>query len=234
MIGFHGREPAAVAEAYDFAGVNVLVDVGGGTGNMIATVLARHPDMRGVLFDLPRVEQEARNLIQARDLKERITIQTGSFFDTVPAGGDAYLLSHIIHDWSEAQCGTILSNCRKAMKPDGRLLIVEMVLPSGDAPHPGKMLDMIMLAIPGGRSGPRTEYRELLSKAGFRLTRVVPTASAVSVVEAVIADRKQRVRPRRHPTSAGPAPCGLQPCQQIFQVRQIHRLDQVAVAASFV
>jgi hypothetical protein len=187
MVGFHGREPAAVAEAYDFAGVNVLVDVGGATGNMITTILARHPNIRGVLFDLPQVEKDARDFIQSRGLTDRIMVQAGSFFDTAPAGGDAYLLSHIIHDWSEDQCITILLNCRKAMKPDGRLLIVEMVLPSGDTPHPGKLLDMIMLAIPGGQERTEEEYRTLLSKAGFRLTRVVPTASAVSVIEAVVA-----------------------------------------------
>jgi hypothetical protein len=187
MVGFHGREPAAVAEAYDFAGVNVLVDVGGATGNMLTTVLARHPSMRGVLVDLPHVEKDARGFIQARGLTDRIVIQPGSFFDTAPAGGDAYLLSHIIHDWSEDQCLTILRNCRKAMKPDGRLLIVEMVLPADDTPHPGKMLDMVMLAIPGGQERTEEEYRALLNKAGFRLTRVVPTASAVSVVEAVLA-----------------------------------------------
>ena len=135
------------------------MDVGGGTGNLITTVLARHPDMRGVLFDLPHVEKDARDFIQSRGLADRVTIQAGSFFATVPAGGDAYLLSHVIHDWSEDQCLTILANCRKAMKPDGRLLIVEMVLPSGDTPHPGKMLDMIMLAIPGGQERTEEEYR---------------------------------------------------------------------------
>jgi len=187
MVGFHGREPAAVAEAYDFAGVKVLVDVGGATGNMITTVLASHADMRGVLFDLPHVVNDAQGFIAARGLTDRITTQAGSFFDTAPAGGDAYLLSHIIHDWSEEQCLTILGNVRKAMKPGARLLLVEMVLPQGDTPHPGKMLDMVMLAIPGGQERTEEEYRALLTKAGFSLTRVVPTASAVSVVEAVVA-----------------------------------------------
>ncbi len=103
----------------------------------------------------------------------------------MPAGGDAYILSHIIHDWSEEQCLTILGNCRKAMKATSRLLIVEMVLPPGDAPHPGKMLDMIMLALPGGQERTEVEYASLLAKAGLKLSRVVPTESAVSVVEAL-------------------------------------------------
>jgi len=105
----------------------------------------------------------------------------------VPAGGDAYLLSHIIHDWSEPQCLTILGNVRKALKPGGRLLLIEMVLPPGNAPHPGKMLDIMMLVGPGGQERTEAEYGDLLGKAGFRLRRVVPTASAVSVVEAAIA-----------------------------------------------
>ena len=105
----------------------------------------------------------------------------------VLSGGDAYLLSHIIHDWTETQCLTILGHCRRAMKPGSRLLIIEMVLPSGNSPHPGKMLDMMMLVGPGGQERTEPEYRALLGKAGFRLTRLVPTDSAVSVVEAVLA-----------------------------------------------
>ncbi|HSU69552.1 MAG TPA: methyltransferase, partial [Tepidisphaeraceae bacterium] len=101
-------------------------------------------------------------------------------------GADAYLLSHVIHDWTEAQCLTILGNCRRAMKADAKLLLVEMVLPEGDAPHPGKMLDIVMLVAPGGRERTPAEYDALLTKAGFRMTRVVPTPSPVSVVEAVL------------------------------------------------
>jgi hypothetical protein len=94
-------------------------------------------------------------------------------------------LSHVIHDWKEEQCLTILGHCRAAMKPDGKLLIVEMVHPPGDVPHPGKVLDMVMLVVPGGQERTEAEYRPLLAKAGFRVTRVVPSESAVSVVEAV-------------------------------------------------
>ncbi|HTR02450.1 MAG TPA: methyltransferase, partial [Thermoanaerobaculia bacterium] len=104
---------------------------------------------------------------------------------TVPAGGDAYILSHVIHDWSEKQCLDILGNCRRAMGPESKLLIVEMVLPPGDAPHPGKILDITMLVMPGGQERTPDEYRDLLAKAGLRLERIVPTESAVSVVEAV-------------------------------------------------
>jgi cyclopropane fatty-acyl-phospholipid synthase-like methyltransferase len=103
----------------------------------------------------------------------------------VPTGGAAYVLSHIIHDWSEEQCLTILGNCRDAMGPDGKLLIVETVLPEGDTPHQGKLQDLVMLVFPGGQERTEPEYRELLAKAGLRLTRVIPTTSVVSIVEAV-------------------------------------------------
>jgi hypothetical protein len=118
-------------------------------------------------------------------MSERIGIDGGSFFDSVPAGHDAYIFSHIIHDWNPEQCHTILGNCRKAIKPDGKLLIVEMVLPEGDVMHPGKLLDMMMLVGAGGQERTPREYDTLLTKAGFSMTRVVPTASAVSIVEAV-------------------------------------------------
>jgi hypothetical protein len=184
MIGFHGAEPPAVAGAYDFSGCKTIVDVGGATGNLLSAILAKYSGSRGVLYDLPHVVRDAPALIASRGLSDRVTIKSGSFFESVPAGGDAYLLSHIIHDWSEAQCLTILGNCRRAMNPASRLLIIEMVLPEGNAPHPGKLLDLVMLVGPGGRERTEGEYAELLAKAGLRLSRVVPTESAVSVVEA--------------------------------------------------
>jgi hypothetical protein len=185
MVGFHGAEPPAVAEAYDFSDVGTVVDVGGATGNMLAAILARHAGPRGVLFDRPHVVSGAPALLAAHGVDGRVMIEPGDFFEGVPAGGDAYILSHIIHDWNEEQCLTILGHCRRAMKPDGRLLIVETVLPTGDTPHQGKVQDMVMLVIPGGQERTEAEYASLLSKAGFRLTRVVPTNSVVSVVEAV-------------------------------------------------
>jgi hypothetical protein len=185
MVGFHGAEPAAVAEAYDFAGLGTIVDVGGASGHLLTTILARHEGPRGILFDLPHVVRDAPALIQSRGLTDRVTIESGSFFERVPVGGDAYLLSHIIHDWNEELCLTILGHCRRAMKPGGRILLIEMVLPPGDAPHPGKILDMMMLVGPGGQERTPDEYAALFAKANLRLTRIVPTASPVSVVEAV-------------------------------------------------
>ena len=185
MVGFHGSEPPTVAEAYDFAGIETVIDIGGATGNMLAALLSRHPGLRGVLFDLPHVVRDAPALLTSRGIDTRVTIETGSFFERVPAGGDAYILSHIIHDWSEEQCLTILGNCRKAMRPDSRLLIVETVLPEGNTPHQGKLQDLVMLVFPGGQERTEAEYTALLAKAGFRLRRVIPTTSVVSIVEAV-------------------------------------------------
>lgn len=185
MVGFHGAEPAAVAAAYDFSRFETVVDVGGATGNMLAAILKRHAGPRGVLFDLPHVVAAAPALLGRHGVADRVTIESGSFFERVPTGGDCYVLSHVIHDWSEAQCLTILGRCRQAMTPNGRLLVVEMVLPEGDAPHPGKILDMVMLVLPGGQERTAAEYAPLLHQAGFRIDRVVPTESAVSIVDAV-------------------------------------------------
>lgn len=185
MVGFHGAEPPAVAAAYDFSRAGTIVDVGGATGNMLATILARFPQPRGVLFDLPHVVAGASGLLEQHGVANRVSITGGNFFEAVPSGGDVYLLSHIIHDWTEAQCLSILGNVRKAMAPTAKLLIVEFVLPTGNTPHPGKVLDMVMMTLPGGTERTEAEYGELLAKAGFRLERVVATASPASIVEAL-------------------------------------------------
>ena len=185
MVGIHGSEPPAVAAAYDFDAFHSIVDVGGATGNMLVHILQRHERPRGVLFDMAHVVSDAPRFIARHGLTDRIAIESGSFFDAVPSGHDAYILSHIIHDWDQDQCQTILQNCRRAIDPEGRLLIVEMVLPEGDTPHFGKLTDIMMLVGPGGQERTAAEYAPLLSRADFRLTRVVPTASNVSIVEAI-------------------------------------------------
>jgi hypothetical protein len=187
MVGIHGAEPPAVAEAYDFSKFGIIIDVGGATGNMLAHILSRYPQPEGVLFDRPHVVTEAPALLHAHGVEHRVRIEEGNFFESVPAGGDAYILSHIIHDWNEDQCLTILGNCRKAMKHSSKLLIVEFVLPEGDTPHFGKLVDMVMLAIPGGEERTAAEYSTLFARAGLKLTRVVPTTSDVSIVEAELA-----------------------------------------------
>ena len=185
MVGVHGGEPPTVAAAYDFSQFKTIVDVGGATGNMLSAVLAVHQGPRGILYDLPHVVTDAHASLQKSGVADRVTIENGTFFERVPSGGDAYILSHIIHDWNEDQCLTILGNVRKAMNPDGKLLIVEFVLPEDDTPHFGKIADIIMLVVPGGQERTPAEYDELLAKAGFKMTRVVSTDSPVSIVDAV-------------------------------------------------
>jgi len=185
MVGFHGGEPPAIAAAYDFSKFKTIVDVGGATGNLLSTILARYSSPRGVLFDLPHAVNDAAALLRERGVEDRVEVRAGNFFQTVPSDADAYILSHVIHDWSEEQCLIILGHCRRAISPAGRLLLVEMVLPSGDTPHPGKLTDILMLNLPGGQERTEPEYRALLAKAGFHLVKVVPTESAASVVEAV-------------------------------------------------
>lgn len=182
MIGFHGEEPAAIAAAFDFSPFRTIVDVGGASGLLLTTILARTPDSRGILFDLPHVVADAQQRLAGNAVAARLTTEGGSFFERVPTGGDAYLLSHVIHDWPEEQCLRILGHCRTAMNRGGRIALVEMVLPDGDAPHPGKMLDMMMLVGPGGQERTVTEYHALAGKAGLSIERIVPTASAVSLV----------------------------------------------------
>lgn len=185
MIGWHGEEPTAVAAAYDFSIFNTVVDVGGGTGNLLTAVLLRHPRVRGVLAELPHVLGEAQKMIGSRGLKDRCRVEPIDFFKSVPPGGDAYVLSHVIHDWTDDECVAILGVCRKAIKTTGRILIVETVMPAGDTPDPIKLLDIAMLVMPGGQERTQEEYGTLLSRAGFRLARVVPTPSPVSVVEGI-------------------------------------------------
>jgi hypothetical protein len=185
MVGIHGGEPPAVAKAYDFSKLKTIVDVGGANGNMLAVLLNAHPHLTGILADLPHVVKDAPAYLKSKGVAERIAIEAHDFFKSVPTGGDAYILSHVIHDWSEAQCLTILGNVHQAMPDNARLLLIEMVLPPGDAPHFGKILDMVMLAMPGGEERTAAEYEALLAKAKFKLTRVVPTESTVSVIEAV-------------------------------------------------
>jgi hypothetical protein len=185
LIGFNSADGPAVAAAYDFSPYRNIADIGGGTGHILTTILASHPGPRGILFDLAYNQSAAVELIESRGMADRVTFIPGSFFESIPAGCELYILSHIIHDWSEEQCLCILANCLRAMSPTSRVLIIEMVLPEGNRFHPGKMLDMTMLATTSGQERTEPEYRALLKKAGFTLTRVIPTNSAVSIVEAV-------------------------------------------------
>ena len=186
MIAVHGAEPPAVAAGYDFSTAHTVVDVGGASGNMLAHILNRHAGPRGVLFDLPQATAGAPALLKARGVDDRVTIEHGSFFDRVPAGGDIYLLSHVIHDWNEERCLTIFGNLRQAMTPASRLLLIELVLRDGATPGFGTA-DMTMMLLAGGAERTAREYESLLARAGLRMTRVLPTTTSASIVEAVLA-----------------------------------------------
>jgi hypothetical protein len=182
----HGRGvSAAVVEAYDFSAISRAVDVGGGHGTLIEAILKAHPKMAGVLFDAPHVAESARQIIAAAGLSNRCAIEGGDFFRSVPVGADAYLLRWIVHDWEHDRALTILRNCARAMNESGRVLLVEAIVPPGDEPHPSKVLDFAMLTGLGGQERTREEYAALLREADLRLVRVVPTASPMSILEAV-------------------------------------------------
>jgi hypothetical protein len=174
---------AAAAAAYDFADVRHLVDVGAGHGTLAATLLAAHPSLEATLFDLPHVVGGAVDSLQRAGVADRASTVGGDFFAAVPEGADAYLLSFILHDWSDDECVAILGNVRRAIAPDGRLLVIENVLPDDDSPHFGKLIDLTMLAMLPGQERTQSEWAALFERAGFRLERVVATASPVSVVE---------------------------------------------------
>jgi hypothetical protein len=185
MTGIHGRETGAILDAYDFSGINVIADIGGGNGSKITAILQKHPEMRGILFDLPHVVERARPNIEAAGLSVRCQLVDGDFFQSVPSGADAYVMRHIIHDWDDEKSLTILRNCQAVMSPGNKLLLVESVIPPGNDPFMGKFLDLTMMLIPGGKERTEEEYREIYVKAGFDLVRIAPTSTEVSVVEGV-------------------------------------------------
>jgi hypothetical protein len=182
MTAFGGRATQAVLDAYDLSGIRILADVGGGVGSNLTSILRRYPAMRGVLFDQPHVVERARPLLEAAGVAGRCTVEGGDFFETAPGGADAYLLGHILRDWDNARAGLILDNLRRAMPAEARLLVIENVLLDGGGPF-GRLLDLHMMVVLGGRERTEAEYRQLFAAHGFRLTRVVPTAGDISVLE---------------------------------------------------
>lgn len=174
-----------VATTYDFSSVGHIIDVGGGKGVLITTVLQRWPQLTATLMDLPQAVAHARPSIEAAGLTSRCELVDGDFFQEVPAGGDTYLLSTIICNWDDAHAIQILKNCRRAMGSSSKLLLVEIVLPPMNRPSPDKLLDLQMMLITDGRDRTATEYQALLANAGFTLLQIMPTASERSMIEAI-------------------------------------------------
>jgi len=186
MTSISTFEAKAVVNAYDFSGIGTVVDVAGGHGLLLATILKANRKARGLLFDLPHVAAGARALLESRGVAGRCEIVSGDFFASVPDGADAYTMKHIIHDWDDERSILILKNCHRAMRPGGRVLIIDSVIPPGNGEHFGKLLDLEMLVLtPLGRERTRAEYESLLKRAGFKLKRIVPTETHLSVVEGV-------------------------------------------------
>jgi hypothetical protein len=188
MTGLSALSDEPIAAAYPFGRAARVVDVAGGLGGQLAAILRRHRRVRGTLFDQASVIERARRIWtgERATLLPRAELSTGDFFRSVPAGADTYLLKSIIHDWDDDRAVEILSRCREAMPRLGRVLLAELVLPDSAAPHFGKLLDIAMLALTGGRERTAAEYATLLERAGLRLARVVPTASPYSLVVGVL------------------------------------------------
>lgn len=175
-------EPAVVG-AYDFKPFKRIVDVGGGHGSLISSILKNNPHLEGILYDAPQVIEGAQEKIAARGLNGRCQLMAGDFFSSVPKGGDVYLMKHIIHDWDDEKCTGILRNCRDAMNAQGRVIVIDQVVPAGNAPSLGKFTDLLMMVMVGGKERTEEEFRKLFDAAGLKLTRIIETHSPMSIIE---------------------------------------------------
>lgn len=184
MASYGGVTAAAVIETYDFSASKRVVDVGGGKGSLLAAILKANPGVRGALFDVPHVVEAARRYLESDGVVSRCELVSGDFFRSVPTA-DVYVLRWIIHDWDDERSVAILNNCRNAMSAGGKVLLVESVLQPGRATTFAKFLDLNMLVMTGGRERTEAEYANLFSAAGLKLTRIIPTHTEMSVIEAV-------------------------------------------------
>ncbi len=186
MTSLSRTENPTVAAAYNFSGLSTLVDVAGGHGSLLATILKANPKLKGVLFDqrsvIARAEKDQH--VTAKGIAERCRLESGNFFEAVPKGGDAYIMKYILHDWNDEECVKILANCRTAMNEKGKVLVVDNVIAPGNDPGWGKLLDIQMLII-GGRERTKKEFAAMFAAARLKLTRVVPTKCPLSIVEGI-------------------------------------------------
>jgi hypothetical protein len=184
MTSFATASHSTAVHAYDFSQFAKIVDVGGGHGALMSAILGANPSVKGVVYDLPSVVAGAPKLLAARGVADRCEAIGGDFFESVPPGADAYVASVVIHDWSDDKAAVILANCRKAMNPGGKVLLVDCVIPPGNDPYPGKAIDLEMLVMtPGGRERTAEEFTALFAKAGLKLTQIIPTMSLTCIIE---------------------------------------------------
>lgn len=172
---------ASIPDAYDFSSIGTVVDVGGGNGTLLGSILAAHPHLKGILYDAGPVVESAEANLRARGVMDRVSTVAGNFFNEIVPGGDLYFFARILHDWTDDQCLTILANCRRAINPGGRVLVVERLLPGAYA----TATDVNMLAVTGGRERNEDEFGRLMSQTGFRLERVIPLPLEYNLIEAV-------------------------------------------------
>jgi hypothetical protein len=182
MTSVTGQQDAAILRAYDFGRFGEIVDIAGGRGRLLRSILAKHPSVRGVLFDLPHVIAQAGDLLEP--VADRCRLVGGSFFESVPEGADAYLLKSIIHDWEDEESIAILRTVRAAMPEHGVVLVIERDLGAPNENAPAKLSDLIMLVGPGGRERTEDEYAALFAAAGFTYARATPTTAGMSLFEA--------------------------------------------------
>jgi hypothetical protein len=185
FTGYTVMEIAAVVSAYDFSHINTLVDVGGGQGGLMAAILKANPDMQGTVFDQSHVISGTMAVLDAAGVAARCKLVVGDFFASLPIGADAYLFKYILHDWDDDSCVAILTTCHRAMKPDAKVIVVDYMIPTGNDPHPGKILDIAMLVRFTGHERTETEFRTLFDKAGLKLTNIIPTDADMSIIEAI-------------------------------------------------
>jgi hypothetical protein len=184
MTDLSQGDGAAVVQSYQFAGFERIVDVAGGHGMLLAAILDQAPRLQGILFDMPHVIEGAQKAGILERFADRCTLQSGSFFESLPAA-DAYIMKHILHDWYDPECIQILKHCRKGIRPGGRLLVVDQVVPGGNDPAFSKISDLEMLVLPGGMERTEEEFRAVFAASGFRLERIIPTQAPASIVEGV-------------------------------------------------
>ena len=183
MTSLTAMTEEAIVSACDLSGVRTVVDVGGGHGRLLSAILKRNPTLRGMLVDLPQVAEGAKAFLAERGLSDRVEVRSGDFFESVPAGGDAYMMKLVIHDWDDERCIRLLRNVRRAMPPEGRLFVLDGVVPPPGVPAFDKLLDLEMLVLPGGLERTAEEFRGLFERAGFRLERIVETESNMKIIE---------------------------------------------------
>lgn len=183
MSSFVPAVAAAVLAAYDFGGFDVVMDVGGGQGALIAAILARNPRQRGILFDQPQVVDGAAPLLRSASVADRCEVVGGDFFVSVPEGADAHVMKWILHDWDDERSIAVLKTCRRAIRPEGTLVVLEAVLAPPNEGARAKFADLNMLAVPGGQERTEEEFARLFAAAGFRLTRTIDAGPRISIIE---------------------------------------------------